>query len=415
MAYQTRAIIVNRRVSTLSYFGGISLLVIALRPRSRYAARHASVAAGLQLIRFAWATLTIVVWSLNTNMVMAHPGSRLGLDLGMLLIAGIPWPVGIDIHLALALSLPLGVTWALGLIGAVLAATGHTVDLESCFHSDWSGDMQYPDDEFTRAPRYSHKNRAEDRSRVKELTEQRLDRIWQASQVAAMEHRRADRLDKIRTDQDAVLSRIANLNRMLSLGEISLTRFNSVYSELIDYLNVLRMETSNLELRRVDVFSLGDQGPRPPTVDHIPETRVLTLAIVDPSGLPILTYGHFSVDESMITGMISVFESLSEEMFGSAVHKTQLADGQVIHFVRGRMTIAYAIFEDEPAAEQIFRLREFHENFESLNEDSLRVLPIDPSRLRDLASPFDFVPSDVQPEVEKPQPKPYPLRQFRVR
>jgi hypothetical protein len=415
MGYQTRAIVVNRRVATLSYFGGISLLVIALRPRSRYAARHATVAAGLQLIRFAWAALTIVVWDLSTNGLLVHPVDRFALDLSVLLVAGIPWPSGVDTHLALALSLPLGVTWVLSLIGAILAATGRTVDLDNCFHSDWSGEMQYPDDGFERAARHGSRNRAEDRSRVRELTDQRLDRMWQASQVAAMEHRRAERLDGIRADQNAVLSRIANLNRMLSLGEISLTRFNTVYSELIDYLNVLRMETSNLELRRVDVYSLTNQGLRPPTIDFVPETRVLTLAVVDPSGLPILTHGYFSLEESMITGMVSVFESLSEEMFGSAVHKTQLADGQVIHFVRGQMTIAYAIFEDEPAAEQILRLREFHEKFESLNEDALLRLPIDPSHLHDLASPFDVVPRDAKPDEAPPQPKPYPIRQFRVR
>jgi hypothetical protein len=413
MAYQTRAIIVNRRVATISYFGVLSLLIIALRPRSKFAARHANVAAGLHLIRFGWAALTLIVWSLSANDLLTRPVDRIAVDLSMLMIAGIPWPAGIDIHLALALSLPLGFTWMLGLVGAVLAATGRTADLERCFHSDWSGDMQYPEDEFSRAGRSSSKYRPEDRSRLKELTEQRLDRMWQASQVAVLEHRRAERLEEVRADQDAVLSRIANLNRMLALGEISLTRFNAVYAELIDYLDVLRLEASNLELRRADARSLKAHGPRPPTIDSVPETRVETLAIVDPSGLPLVTHGHFSLDESMITGMVSVFESLSEEMFGSAVHKTQLADGQVIHFVRGQSTIAYAIFEDEPAVEQILRLREYHQNFEMINAEVLRVLPIDVAHVRDLASPFEFVPRED--EVPPPPPKPLPIRQFRVK
>lgn len=412
MAYQTRTIIVNRRVATISYIGGLSLLIIALRPRSKYAARHANMAAGLHLIRFGWAALTLIVWSLSANDLLTRPIDRIALDLGMLLITGIPWPSDIDIHLALALSLPLGFTWVLGLIGAVLAATGRTADLENCFHSDWSGEIQYPDDDFGRTSRSSGKTRPEDRSRVKELTEQRIDRIWQASQVAALEHRRVERLEEVRADQDAVLSRISNLNRMLALGEISLTRFNTVYSELIDYLDVLRLEAGDLELRRADSRSLNEHGLRPPTVDSVPETRVETLAIVDPSGLPLVTHGHFSLDESMITGMVSVFESLSEEMFGSAVHKTQLADGQVIHFVRGQSTVAYAIFEDEPAVEQILRLREYHQNFEMLNAEVLRILPIDVAHLRDLASPFDFVPRESE---ALPPPKPLPIRQFRVK
>jgi hypothetical protein len=412
MTYQTRAIIVSRRVATISYVGGLSLLIIALRPRSKYAARHANMAAGLHLIRFGWAALTLIVWSMSTNNPAARSIDRIALDLGMLLIAGIPWPNGVDIHLALALSLPLGFTWMLGLIGAVLAATGRTADLEHCFHSDWSGEMQYPDDNFSHTSRTGSTNRPEDRSRLKELTEQRIDRIWQASQVAALEHRRVERLEEVRADQDAVLSRISNLNRMLALGEISLTRFNTIYSELIDYLDVLRLEAGNLELRRADSRSLNDHGPRPPTIDSIPETRVETLAIVDPSGLPLVTHGHFSVDEPMITGMVSAFESLSEEMFGSAVHKTQLADGQVIHFVRGQATIAYAIFEDEPAVEQILRLREYHQNFETLNAEVLRTLPIDAAHLRDLASPFDFVPRQAE---TLPPPRPLPIRQFRVK
>jgi hypothetical protein len=412
MSYQTRSIVVNRRIATLSYFGGISLMLIPMRLRSRYAARHVTVAGGLQLIRFVWATLTIVVWNLSSNDQVAPHMNRLLVDMCMLLITGIPWPSGIDIRFALALSLPIGCTWILGLVGSYLAATGRTVDLEACFNADWSGEMIYPQEEYGDNQRQNAKHRAEDRSRFKEMTEQRLDRIWQASQLAAVERRRTERLEQVRVDQDAVLSRIANLNRMLSLGEISLTRFNSVYADLIDYLNVLRMELNDLEMRRMDAVDFKDQRPRPPTIDHVPDTRVLTLAIADTSGLPIRTYGEFPVDESLITGMVSAFESLSEEMFGSHVHKTQLADGQVVHFVRGRFTVAYAIFEDEPAPEQIFRLREFHESFEAINEDRLRYLPVDPTRLTDMPTPFDFVPREVAPSDEKPPAKPQPIRQI---
>ncbi len=412
MSYQTRSIIVNRRIATLSYFGGISLLLIPFRPRSRYVARHVTVAGGLQLIRFVWATLTIIVWSLSTNEQTSFGIHRLLLDMCMLLTTGIPWPSGIDTRFALALSLPIGCTWILGLVGSYLAATGRTVDLEACFSADWSGEMIYPHEDFNDGHLHTNSKRAEDRSRVKEVTEQRLDRIWQASQVAAVERRRSERLEQVRVDQDAVLSRIANLNRMLSLGEISLTRFNAVYADLIDYLNVLRIELNDLEMRRLDGVDFKDQRPRPPTIDHVPETRVLTLAIVDTSGMPLRTYGDFSLDESIITGMVSAFESLSEEMFGSQVHKTQLAQGQVVHFVRGKYTVAYAVFEDEPSPEQIFRLREFHESFETINDADLHRLPIDPNGLTDAETPFDFVPNQTTLSQVKPLPKPQPIRQI---
>ncbi len=412
MSYQTRSIIVNRRIATIAYIGGASLFIVPFRPRSRYAARHVTVAGGLHLIRFIWATLTIVVWTLGSNEQISHRMDRLVFDMCALLIAGIPWPAGVDLRFALALSLPIGCTWLLALIGAFLAATGRTVDLDACFNSDWSGEMEYPHEGYGNGQGANAKHRPEDRSRFKELTEQRLDRMWKASQVAAVERRRSERLEQVRTDQNAVLSRIANLNRMLSLGEISLTRFNSIYAELIEYLDVLRLEMSDLEMRRVDAFDIKQHPMRPPTVDHVPETRVLTLAIVDPSGLPIRTYGDFPLEESMITGMVSAFESLSEEMFGSHVHKTQLADGQVVHFVRGRLTIGYAIFEDEPAAEQIFRLREFLESFEAINAEDLRHLPVDPTRLRDVPTPFDFVPRETGLPEEKSPPKPQPIRRI---
>jgi len=410
MSYPTRSIIVNRRIATLSYFGGISLLLIPFRPRSRYVARHVTVAGGLQLIRFVWATLSIIVWGLSTSEQSPTGIHRLLLDMCMLLVTGIPWPVGIDTRFALALSLPIGCTWILGLVGAYLAATGRTVDLEACFSADWSGEMNYPHEDAHDSQRHHDTRRMEDRSRVKEVTEQRLDRIWQASQVAAVERRRSERLEQVRVDQDAVLSRLANLNQTLSLGEISLSRFNAVYADLIDYLNVLRIEMNDLEMRRTDAIDFNDQRPRPPTIDHVPETRVLTLAIVDPSGLPLRTHGDFPLDESVITGMVSAFESLSEEMFGSQVHKTQLSQGQVVHFVRGRFSIAYAVFEDEPAPEQIFRLREFHEAFETINEAGLRNLPVEPTSLTDVMMPFEFVPRDGTLPEMKPLPKPQPIR-----
>lgn len=415
MSYQTRSIIVNRRIATLAYLGGVSLVLVPLRLRSRYVARHATVAGGLQLIRFAWATLTILVWSLSTNNQISLRINRLLIDMCMLLITGIPWPSGMDVRFALALSLPIGCTWLLGLVGAYLAATGRTIDLDACFHADWSGEMIYPQESYVDDKRSKVRRRPEDRSRLKEMTEQRLDRMWQASQLAASERRRAERLEQVRVDQNAVLSRIANLNRMLSLGEISLTRFNTVYAELIDYLNVLRLELNDLEMRRVDALDFNESRPRPPTIDHVPETRVLTLAIVDTAGLPIRTYGEFPLDESVITGMVTAFESLSEEMFGSHVHKTQLADGQVVHFVRGQYTIAYANFEDEPAAEQIFRLREFHESFEAVNDAGLRDLPTDPARLTDVPTPFEFVPSDSAATSAIRPIKPQPIRKIGTR
>jgi hypothetical protein len=387
----------TRLLAALAYLGIASGIILGINLRSRFIWRHAVIATGLHVIRVIWCAVALILWTVRGG--QPHDIGRLSLDLATLFVAGVPWPRGLDQTLALALALPLGFTWILAVVAAVLAATGRSVDLKAMVSADWSDSGFVGFSIFQSQPlgaltgNESTRSHVDDRMRARELTEQRLDRMWNASRVAAIERRRSERMEQVRGDLDLILSQLGNLNRMLSLGEISLSRFNVVHTELIDYLKALRAELSDLELRRADLQSLPARSPRPATLDALPEVRVLTLAIVDRGGIPIQTYGYFTLDESIITGMVSAFESLTAEMFGSQVHKTQLADGQVVYFARGQASVTFAIFEDDPAPQQISKLREFVDEFERANTLVLESLPIDSARLQPVEMPFSFAPA----------------------
>ena len=368
--------------AALSYLGAGWALALLFAPPRRFIMRHAMIAASLHMARVGICGLVIAIW------LFAHRDTQpvaesLSLHLGSLLLLGIPW-VNAPGGMLQALAVPLGASWIAGLSAAAAAALGHTLDLQGLLNADWSDP----------APRQQPRDTAplfDDRTRARELTEQRLNRMWNASRVAAVERRRVERMDQLRAEQDEVLGRLENLNQMLSLGEMSLSRYNTLQADLIAYLDELRAEMSDIERRNGGVSASAETSRRgAAALGPLPDVRVLTLAVVDPSGIPLRTYGHFPLDESIITGMVTAFESLSAEMFGSLVHKTQLADGQVVHFARGRSTVAYAVFEDDPAPGQIAQLRDFLTAFESLNSTELRRLPVDTAHLRDVALGFEF-------------------------
>ncbi|MBX6342877.1 MAG: hypothetical protein IRY97_10495, partial [Thermomicrobiaceae bacterium] len=296
-------------------------------------------------------------------------------------LTGVPLAPGHDREILYALSLPLGSTWLLALGGLIAAATGRTADLRALLSADW------PDEPVTAAAEAAPP--IDERSYARELREKRLARFWHASRAAAIERQRRERIAAVRAAMGEVLVRLDHLNHLLSVGEISMNRFTAVHAEWIAYLDALRTELIELESRRAAPSSV-QRAPVPPTLVDLPPVRALTLAVVDRSGVPIATYGHFPLDETVVTGMLAAFESLSAEMFGSQVHKTQLAHGQVVHFARGRAVIAFALFEDEPAPVQVAQLRAFLDEFEQANAGVLGRLPIDPDHLTPIPVPFTF-------------------------
>ncbi|HET9015677.1 MAG TPA: hypothetical protein VFN57_08770 [Thermomicrobiaceae bacterium] len=383
----------NRLLAAVSYLGPASLLVVAALPRSRFVQRHGQRALALHLARVAWSGGVIAGWLLAFGPGRTEGTSWFAANLGMLVLTGFPWFVSMSQGLVFLLSLPLGATWLLGLAGAVIAASGHTIDHQAMLHADWSDDAP----SLPQAP----PSERDERAYARELRERQLERIWSASLVAQAERRRHEQLEELRSAMETVLVRLDHLNRLLSLGEITLARFTAMHAELIGYLDQLRHALTDVQTRRTDAFGATSVPPAPPAMAGVPEVRLLTLALLDRGGVPIVTAGHFPLDESLVTGMVSALDSLSEEMFGSRVHKSQLAQGEVVYFTRGRLTSAFAIFEDEPAPNQIVRLREYVDAFEDANADLLATLPVDTTRLTEVPVPFEFA-RRLQPDAPIP-------------
>jgi hypothetical protein len=134
-----------------------------------------------------------------------------------------------------------------------------------------------------------------------------------------------------------------------------------------------------------------EEMPNPPdALTGAPDAQVVSLAVIDRSGVPIVTYGHFALDESLISGMVSVIDSLSEEMFGSRASKTHLAGADVVHFAYGAHTILLTTFDDEPSPVQLAQLREYIDEFEAVNVGRLAESPIDVDAVTAIEVPFRF-------------------------
>jgi hypothetical protein len=120
------------------------------------------------------------------------------------------------------------------------------------------------------------------------------------------------------------------------------------------------------------------------------ETVVETISIITADGVPIFTYGQFQLDEAIVAGILSAFDSLSEEVFGSRVHKTSLAGGQVLYFAHGQHVLVMAVFDDEPSPRQIEQLRTMLLQFEQANSGPLARKQYDPAYLHQVEIPFRF-------------------------
>lgn len=390
----------NRGLAALAYLGGISLFFALIQPRSRFVYLHTQAAIYVHLVRLIVSVVIISGWTLRAWPERSGAESLVR-DTASILIIGLPSGSGVTGLAAALLTITLGTTWVLGLAGALLAASGRSFDLRALADSDWSDRLTQTGPEPDQVAR-----QAAERKQIQRLTEQRIERIWETSRVAANERRRRERMNHVSAEQDEVVGRLAMLNRMLAVGELSISRFNALHADLFSYFDALRLELTALEQRRADVDTLPQRTARPASLDNVPDVRVVAIAIVDRSGMPLLTYGQFALDESMITGMVAALDSLTEEMFGSRVHKTQLAEGQVVHFARGQQTATFVIFEDEPAPNQIARLSELLEEFEAVNAAELAHLPIDTARLQEVAVPFTLVNNghahDATPLARRP-------------
>ena len=198
-------------------------------------------------------------------------------------------------------------------------------------------------------------------------------------------------LTELQDEFDETTARRAHLTKLLELGEISERRFDELAAQSSALCRQLATDIAILGARRLAIGDTDSRQRRELPADLLAHVPLQTLAITARSGIPLFTYGTFHLDDALVTGILSAFNSLSEEVFGAQVHKTQLAEGQVLSFVHARWTVTMAVFDEEPSPVQLRLLRDLVDEFEERNGTELARSSPNPARLREVAIPFTFV------------------------
>jgi len=96
--------------------------------------------------------------------------------------------------------------------------------------------------------------------------------------------------------------------------------------------------------------------------------RILSYAIYETaSGVPLAEVGKFQVDTGLLVPMLSSFRSLTQEVFGAGMKRTEIEGGRWLCFIPGRHTTLIVIFSAEPAELQLRMLEDLHRDFEMAN------------------------------------------------
>lgn len=388
----------GRLLAALSYLGMTGALVPLAQPDNPFVVRHARRGIALHLLRIGMIA-PVLALVLTDPIAGRSTETMLGFsrNLSLLVLIGIPGPETLEGGRGLWILWSLIVTWGLQFLGMVLACSGLTADVHAFLHADWPN-FSGPDRRASGRRRSDREQaEAEEREReykesVVQLREGRLARVRAADSVAASERQRSRSLAELQDEFDQANAHRAHLNRLLELGEISERRYTEGTRQYDGQLRELATEIAVLGARRLAVAEPDGRGWRDAATDdvyaHVP---LQTLAISARSGIPLFTYGTFHLDEALVTGILSAFNSLSEEVFGAQVHKTQLAEGQVLYFVHARWTVTMAVFDEDPSPAQLRTLRDVVDDFERINSQELARSSPDPGRLKEIEVPFAFV------------------------
>ena len=375
---------IERLIAAIAYFGPFSLFVSMSKPSRRFVNRHLNVAIALFIVRSLWLASILMGWWLSAD---AAPGEskirEFALDVLFSVIIGFPlsdtWTSG-----AFAwLSAPVAITLLASGIGATLAISGKSADFQAFASANWSdplasrsilGNMT-PDDE---------------RALARRARERQIERLAMSSRLLRTEEARRSRIADVQVQIERIELQREYHDQLLALGEISQRRYDQVNTDLDSQASALRTQLSNLETRIQNPALASSDAGNGNRLKRPDEVLVESLAIVTPDGIPIFTYGRFQLDDAIVAGMLSAFDSLSEEVFGSRVSKTALAEGQVLFFAHGDYVLVMANFVDEPAPRQIEELREMLNQFEAANKGPLSRKQYDPKYLHEVIVPFRF-------------------------
>lgn len=374
----------DRVLGALAYVGALSLMFSLVQPDGRFARLHTRVAQVVHLGRLAWLLTVLVIWwrkLVPEDGADRYPFSHLAQDAALLLVLGVPTPQTLRSDVLPWIITPLVLTWVVGLIGLVLAASGRSLDPVAATRAHW-GDIRVLHDGGVQAAE-------EERQQARRARQRQLERLQRTTATVGLERNRRERMSGISAELTRLQAEHEHVDRLLALGEISRRRYDSLCDEINSEMAALQREYGELTMRSNAPRQLPE-SLRVTRQQRSPESAVESLAIVTPSGVPLFTYGYFQLDEALVAGILSAFDSISAEMFGSRVHKTELAQGQVLHFAHGEHVVILAVFIDEPSPRQIEQLRNMLSTFESANAGPLTRQQFDPAYLHEVHPPFTF-------------------------
>jgi hypothetical protein len=371
-----------------AYLAGGAFAVSASNPEATFVRRHVRCALFIHGVRLVWVGLIVGLWWWR---YADGPGRErlreLGLDLSLLAIAGVPWPSSFSMPLLPWLLTPLAVTWLTSLVGFGLAIRGRSADIHAFSHADWTDVVQRPHS-LSFSPE-------EEKRRARLARERQLERLQRSSRTIVAERGRRSEIDDLHEQVEQAERQRAYYDQLLSLGEISKRRYEQTVEDLNDQVADLKARLGELNTRRALPGTPVPGRLRMARINREAEASVESLAIVTPSGVPVFSYGRFQLDEALVAGILSAFDSLSEEVFGSRVHKTQLAHGQVLHFAHGERVVIMATFEDEPSPRQLDQLRTMLRQFEQANAGPLSRGQYDPNHLHQVEVPYRFAEQET--------------------
>jgi hypothetical protein len=373
----------DRALAAISYFGVFPLIVLAGKPRSSFVRRHLRLALGLFMARVVWAGAVLALWwRLGAEQAGEYGLLDLLRDFVLLALAGLPWQSTLRSDALPWILTPVLITGMLGAAGMLLAARGRTADFMAFVNADWA-------DPVTRRT-FLGVSPEEEKQLARRARERQIERLQKSSNMMRTEQARRDKISSFEGQLERINLQREYHDQLLALGEISQRRYEQVNADLDEQAAYLRSQLSGLETRVQSAHAEGSERTQFNRLRRPSETLVESIAIVTPAGVPIFTYGQFQLDDAIVAGMLSAFDSLSEEVFGSRVNKTALAEGQVLHFAHGDYVLIMASFTDEPSPRQIEDLRTMLKQFEAANEGPIARGQYDPKHLHEVPIPFRF-------------------------
>lgn len=373
----------DRFVAALAYIGIAPFLLFAGSPGRVFVRRHQHIAAIIHVIRVIWTGAVLAVWMALTVDAGANDRfTMLGRDMATLVAAGVPWYTSFQTSALPWILTPLVATWLASLTGFYLALTGKTADIQAFISADWS-------DLVTRR-RWFAWTPEEERRLARLARERHLEKIQRSTRTYNSERVRREQMEEIQAEIDQLRAQREHNDQLLALGEISQRRYDAARLDMEEGIAELQRAQGNLVSRTGTTAGSSPQQLRVSRTDRSAEALVNTVAIITPSGIPLFTYGTFALDDAIVAGILSAFDSLSEEVFGSRVNKTQLAEGQVLFFAHGQFVLILAIFDDDPSPRQVEQLKTMLRQFEQANQGAMRREQYDPAYLHEVLIPFKF-------------------------